>query len=172
MADKKEKVMEETTELQALQLKNEALQEENEALQVENEELINKLIRGQADFDNYRKRTAQEKQDIADYVIGQFLAGYLPVWDNFERAVTTANQDPGCEGLAEGIEIVYRQFNEKLTVDGIVEIAASGEVFDPEYHQAVMQVEGGPTGMVADVIQKGYTFKEKVIRPAMVSVYK
>ncbi len=158
MAKKKEKVTDEVIEL--------------EALQAENEELRNKLLRGQADFDNFRKRTTQEKNEIANYIIGQFIAELLPVWDNFERAVATANQDPGCEGLVEGIEIVYRQFMEKLTASGLVEIVAMGEIFDPEYHQAVMQVEGGEAGMIAEEIQKGYTFKDRVIRPAMVSVYK
>lgn len=145
---------------------------ELEALQTENEELKNKLLRCQADFDNYRKRTTQEKKDIVNYVNGQFITELLPAWDNFERAVVTANQDSGCEGIAEGIEIVYRQFVELLTASGLVEIESKGEIFDPEYHQAVMQVEGGETGVIADEIQKGYTFNGRVIRPAMVSVYK
>jgi molecular chaperone GrpE len=164
MANKKNGITEETNEQIGL--------EELATLQAENEELKNKLLRAQADFDNYRKRTTQEKNEIAAYVNGQFMVELLPVWDNFDRAVATANQAGNAEGLVEGIAIVYRQFIDKLTAAGLVEIAAQGETFDPEYHQAVMQVEGGESGKIADVIQKGYTFKERVIRPAMVSVYK
>lgn len=143
-----------------------------EALQLENDELKNKLLRAQADFDNYRKRTTQEKADIATFANGQLVCDLLPAWDNFERAIVAAKDHAGCEALADGIEIVFRQFNETLTAGGLAEIEAEGAAFDPEFHQAVMQVEGGQSGQIAEVIQKGYAYRGKVLRPSMVAVYK
>lgn len=179
MANKEKDLSKKTTTEQAEQTQQTATDQDLkkllnslEALQLENDELKSKLLRAQADFDNYRKRTTQEKSDIALYANGQLISELLPAWDNFERAIVASNEHTGCEALADGIEIVFRQFMETLTASGLAEIEAAGTTFDPEYHRAVMQVDGGKPGTVAEVIQKGYTFKGRVIRPSMVSVYK
>lgn len=136
------------------------------------EELQNRLIRVQADFDNFRKRTISEKEDLAKYVNGQLIKSLLPAIDNFERAILVAKENDNLEALLQGIEMVYKQIGDVFINEGLKEIESLEKPFNPEYHQAVMQVEseGQEAGIVIEELQKGYTFKGKVIRPSMVKV--
>ncbi len=135
------------------------------------EELQNKLLRTQADFDNFRKRSNQEKEELAKYINGKLIKELLPACDNFERAILASRENNNFDSFLEGIDMVYRQIKETLENDGLAEIDAIGKRFNPEYHQAVMEVEhNGESGIVVEEIQKGFTYKGKVIRPSMVKV--
>ncbi|MDR3588558.1 MAG: nucleotide exchange factor GrpE [Negativicutes bacterium] len=143
-----------------------ALDEKNRLL----EEMNNRLLRLQADFDNFRRRTRQEKEEMSQVVTGGIVTQLLPVLDNFERALAVASDDAG--QLRTGVELVYRQFIHILDGLGIKAIVAVGAQFDPALHEAVMRVEdaGQPDGLVVQELQKGYTVGGKVLRASMVQV--
>lgn len=134
------------------------------------EDYFNRLARLQADFDNYRKRVAREREELLKYAGEQIIASLLPIMDNFERALGAKNDDPG--KLAEGVEMISRQIQDILTREGLEPIPSVGEQFNPEVHEAVMREENGdqPENTVIEEFRKGYTLKGKVIRPAMVKV--
>ena len=137
-----------------------------------------KLLRMQADFENFRRRSRQEKDDLARYVTEQLMVNLLQIVDNFERAlcmeVKEGNQEAFQESFKEGMKMVYRQLNEVLGREGLCPIAAVGEQFDPNKHEAVMQEESAdfPDNTVMMELRRGYMLKDKVIRPAMVKVAK
>ncbi|AXF54676.1 nucleotide exchange factor GrpE [Salicibibacter kimchii] len=147
-------------------------QEEIEALQAELEAWQNKAQRVQADYDNFRKRSRSEKEAAAQFRSQPLMEALLPVLDNFSRAFDTEGQNSSNEGLYKGMEMVYRQFWESLESEGLEEIPTEGETFDPNVHQAVMQVEeeGFEPNQIVEELQKGYKLKTRVIRPAMVKV--
>ncbi|MDR3565210.1 MAG: nucleotide exchange factor GrpE [Negativicutes bacterium] len=135
------------------------------------EEVGNRLLRLQADFDNFRRRTRQEKEELSQVVTSGIVTQLLPVLDNFERALATApGQDAG--QLLAGVELVGRQFTQIMERLGIKPIVALGAQFDPALHEAVMRVEDAcqPDGMVVAELQKGYMAHSKVLRPSMVKV--
>lgn len=136
------------------------------------EEYFNMLQRTAAEFDNYKKRTAKEKEAIYTDATSDVVAAFLPVVDNIERAVqASANEGEG-NPLREGVELVYRQFKEVMKKLGVEEIKCQGEKFDPNLHNAVMHVEDPEFGesVVVEEFQKGYILKDKVIRHSMVKV--
>lgn len=141
-------------------------------LRAENEELSQRLVRLQADYDNFRRRSRQEKEDFAKYASGRLLEELLPVVDNFERAMMASATNSDYEALAKGVDMIYRQFVTVLEQEGLQAIEAVGQPFDPEFHQAVMQVESDEydEGIVVEEVQKGYKLKDKVLRPSMVKV--
>ncbi|GAB2558793.1 nucleotide exchange factor GrpE [Gracilibacillus alcaliphilus] len=145
--------------------------EEYEQLQQEKNELHNRLLRLQAEYDNFRKRTQKEKQATLKYSSQAVVTELLPVLDNFERALQVKIEDPAAKGVVEGLEMVYRQLKTVLENEEVTEIDTSGE-FDPNLHQAVMQVneEGYESNQIVETMQKGYLLKDRVIRPAMVKV--
>ena len=125
--------------------------------------------RAAADFQNYKRRTEEERQKNALYANLALVLNVLPIYDDLERAL--ANLDVTLAGLQwiEGVRQISRKFQGALDVSGVKEIEADGQPFDPNLHEAI--AEGpGPTGTVARVVQKGYTMGERVIRPAMVIV--
>lgn len=134
------------------------------------EEYFNRLARMQADFDNYRKRAAKEREDLFKYAGEQIITALLPVIDNLERALAAREGEHG--KLAEGVEMIGRQINDILAREGLELIPSVGEPFNPEMHEAVMREEGGehPENTVIEEFRKGYTLKGKVIRPALVKV--
>ncbi|WP_066194174.1 MULTISPECIES: nucleotide exchange factor GrpE [Gracilibacillus] len=142
-----------------------------EQLQEEKEDLQNRLLRVQAEYDNFRKRTQKEKQADLKYKSQAIVTDLLPVLDNFERALQVDVDDPQAKSVVEGIEMVYRQLKTVLDNEEVTEIDTSGE-FDPTLHQAVMQVdeEGYESNQIVETMQKGYLLKDRVIRPAMVKV--
>lgn len=141
------------------------------ALEEEKKNLIERLSRLQADFDNFRRRANQERDELKEWVEGDVLTRLLPVLDNFERALS-AGQNEG-ESFAKGVEMIYRQILGVLEKSGVTVMDAEGQPFDPHLHHAVMK-ETAPEGVAEDtviaVLQKGYLMKDRVLRPAMVKV--
>lgn len=129
-------------------------------------------LRLQADFDNYRKRARQEKEDTAKYATGDALSNLLPVLDNLERALNGGNSCQEVKDFVVGVEMVYRQLQETLQNLGLEYITAVGEKFDPQWHEAIAMVEGDAekSGLIVEELQKGYRFKDKLLRPSMVKV--
>lgn len=152
-------------ELTVEELQEIILKKENEL-----EEMNTKLLRLQADFVNYRKRTDKEKEGLIDYGIETIVCELLPILDNFERALESEKDKDN--GFYKGIEMIRHQLLELLKNNGIEEIDALNAQFDPNYHHAVLmeEVEDVDEGTIVGVLQKGYKFKEKVIRPSMVRV--
>lgn len=136
------------------------------------EDLYQKLLRSQADFENYRKRVLREKEELAKYGIKPLLEKLLPVVDNLERAIQSAKGEGGdLETFISGIEMVHRQMLEAMKSEGAHPLETVGKPFDPFYHQAIAQEESdGEKGIVLEEYQKGYMLKDKLIRPAMVKV--
>jgi molecular chaperone GrpE len=136
-------------------------------------ELNDKYKRVLAEFDNFRKRTIKEKAALYDTGIAEAVDRILPVVDNFERAALTfANKED--DGIYKGFEMILKQLRDILFSLGIEEIQCVGEKFDPKFHHAVVSVETdeAESGIIVEQIQKGYSFKEKILRPSMVSVAK
>lgn len=133
-----------------------------------------KFVRLQADFANYKKRTASEKLQISEVVKMDVLGRVLPVIDNFERAlkVPTDAVSDDVHSFIEGYEMIYKQLMDVLEKEGVTKIDAVGKPFDPNYHQAVMRVPSDEydDDIVVEVLQEGYLLGEKTLRPAMVKV--
>ena len=129
----------------------------------------NKFLRLAAEYDNYRKRTAKEKESIWADAKASVVASFLPVYDNLERAL---KQDTADEAYKKGVEMTMVQLKDVLSKLGVTEIDAAGQPFDPKLHNAVMHVEDENLGenTVAEVFQAGFQLGEKVIRFAMVKV--
>jgi len=146
-------------------------QEELNKLAAENEDLRNRLLRAQAEFDNFRKRTLKEKESDRKYKAQDIANDLLPVVDSFDRALQT-EVDEAAKSFAEGMEMVYRQLQDALEKHGIEKIETVGKEFDPNLHHAVMQISDSeqPANTVVEELQKGYALKDRVIRPAMVKV--
>lgn len=129
-----------------------------------------RLLRVTADFDNFRRRTRQEKEELGQYAAMKLIQEVLPVLDNFQLALAAETAD--AQSLKQGIEMVFRQFHSILEKEGVKSIEAVGQPFNPNYHEAVMQVESGEyeSGIVVEELRKGYLLHDKVVRPAMVKV--
>lgn len=140
-------------------------------LQRQAEENHNRYLRAQADFDNFRRRTLKEKEELAQYASLKLVEQLLPVLDNFQRALQTG-EGADLGSYAKGVEMIYRQLSQVLEEEGLKQMEPVGQPFDPELHQAIMQVESEEyeEGIVVEVVQPGYRLKDKVIRPAMVKV--
>jgi len=145
-----------------------------EELEKKNEEydvLYNKYLRITAEYDNFRKRTAKEKEGIYSDAVADVLKFILPVLDSVERAAQfSETSEP--EKVSEGIKMICSQFINSLVKLGVEEIKSEGEQFNPEVHNAVFheEDESQPDNTVTDVLQKGYIKGDKIIRPAMVKV--
>ncbi|WP_339063751.1 nucleotide exchange factor GrpE [Tepidibacillus marianensis] len=162
---------EETLE-DTVQTQSEERPDELNLLQQTIEELQNKLVRTHADFDNFRKRTRIEKEETAKYGGAKIVEALLPAFDNLERAIFSAKETQNLDSLIQGVEMVYRQIEQVLNQEGLQAIDSVGQEFNPEVHQAVMQVQTDEyeSGIVVEELQKGYKFKDKVIRHSMVKV--
>lgn len=136
------------------------------------EELNDKLKRQMAEFDNFRKRTEKEKTQMFDMGAKTIIEKILPVIDNFERGFTTVDEADKDDAFVSGMDMVYKQLMTELESAGVKPIEAVGKEFDPEFHNAVMQVESEEyeSGIVAAEFQKGYMYKDTVVRHSMVSV--
>jgi molecular chaperone GrpE len=148
-----------------------ALNERAARLQAEKDELMQTLVRRQADFENYRKRIERERQEDRRHGVGRLIEDLLPVLDAFERAIK-AHDDPAYEEYLKGLELIYRQLWDTLSRHGLERITAAGKAFDPHYHQAIERVESDayPEGTVVDVLQDGFVFHGRVVRPSIVRV--
>ena len=136
------------------------------------DELNDKLRRSMAEFDNYRKRTDKEKSAMYEIGAKDVIEKILPIVDNFERGLNTIPEDAKGTAFAEGMEKIYKQFVKTLDDLGVKPIEAVGKPFDPNFHNAVMHVEDENLGenVVAAELQKGYTYKESIVRHRMVQV--
>jgi len=134
------------------------------------EDYYQRLVRMQADFENFRRRAAREKEDFYKYAAEQLVESLLPILDNFELALAHGRETP--DKLFEGVEIIYRQIVDTLAAQGLSPIPSVGEIFDPSRHEAVMQEQTSnhPDNIILEELRKGYLFKEKLLRPSMVKV--
>lgn len=158
------------SEATAMQEEIEALKGQVEKLTGDLQEKKDRLLRLQADFDNFRRRSAKEREEISAVVTQNFCKDMLPLLDNFERAMAAETKD--VEAFQKGVEMIFTQFQEVLKKNGLEQIEAVGQKFDPKFHQAVMRVEDPEKedDTVAQELQKGYMVKGRVIRPSMVQV--
>lgn len=136
------------------------------------EEEENRYLRLRADYDNILRRHKLERESAEKFRAQSLLTDLLPVLDNLERALQVEVTSDDANSLYKGVEMVYRQFLDAAGREGLEAIAAEGEAFDPNVHQAVMQEQDAEkeSGIVLRELQKGYKLKDRVLRPAMVSV--
>lgn len=148
------------------------LQEKVDELQAKLTETEGRTLRLQADFENYKRRVQMDKQAAEKYRAQSLVSDILPALDNFERAMQVEATDEQTKSLLQGMEMVHRQLLEALTKEGVEVIEAIGKQFDPNEHQAIMQVEDSEfeSNAVVEEFQKGYKLKDRVIRPSMVKV--
>lgn len=136
------------------------------------EELNDKLRRQMAEFDNFRKRTEKEKSQMFDMGARTIIEKVLPIVDNFERGLAAVPEEQKEDAFVTGMDKVYKQLMQEFDSIGVKAIEAVGEEFNPELHNAVMQVESEEyePGVIAQELQKGYTYKDTVVRHSMVAV--
>ncbi len=127
--------------------------------------------RSQADFVNYRKRAEQEKQETIEFANATLISSLLPILDDLDRAFASLSSELVELSWIDGIRLIYNKLKATLEAQGLAEIKAKGEQFDPHFHEA-MRSQEGKEGMVVEELQKGYKFKDKVIRPSLVIVGK
>lgn len=142
-------------------------------LKAELDDVRTQLLRVHADFDNFRKRTRQEKEDLQKYATKKLLGDLLPIVDNFDRALASVTSDETQSNFVQGVEMVHRQLLGLLEQNQVRPMQCVGESFNPELHDAVMQEpaeNGGAAGIVVAELQKGYFIADRVLRPAMVKV--
>jgi molecular chaperone GrpE len=142
---------------------------EFEKVKAERDQLLDRLARMQAEFDNARKRAVKEQQDFRDYATIDSLKALLPAIDSFERALQVKSE-PG--DFRNGVDLIYKQLQDALAKQGVRPIPAKGEPFDPRYHEAIEMIEttNAPDHVVLEELQRGYKFKDRLLRPAMVKV--
>ena len=155
-----------------LQIKH--LEEENHKLKNDLKESSEKVLRLAAEMQNYKKRNETEKSNMLKYANEDLAKSLLPILDNFERAIRLDDNDLSDEvsKFLSGFKMIYGSFVNVLNNIEVKEIECDGLEFDPVYHQAVLteKDETKPSGVILEVLQKGYMYKDKVIRPAMVKV--
>ena len=136
------------------------------------EELTDRVKRQMAEFDNFRKRTEKEKASMDQIGAREVIEKILPVVDNFERGLATVPEEDATNPYAEGLEKIYKQLMTVLDELGVKAIEAVGQEFNPDFHNAVMHVEDEDAGenVVVEEFQKGYLYKEQVVRHSMVKV--
>lgn len=141
-------------------------------LTAELEDLNRKFLRVAADFDNYKRRTTLEREDLQRYSNAKLVGELLPVIDNFQLALKNASDSAEVQSFLKGVEMIYTQLMGILENEGLKKIEAVGEPFDPNRHEAIMQVpdEEAPEDTVVEELRSGYEFKDKVLRPSMVKV--
>jgi molecular chaperone GrpE len=144
---------------------------ELQKLKAERDSLLDRLARAQAEFDNARKRAAKEQQDFRDFATADAIKSILPVIDSFERALQAKSDAADFRG---GVELIYKQLQDALAKLGVRPVTAKGEPFDPHVHEAIEMVEttGAADHEVLEELQRGYKFKDRLLRPAMVKVAK
>lgn len=149
-----------------------ALKKAEEACQEKIEALEDQVRRQMAEFDNFRKRTEKEKSAMFETGAKSVIEKILPVVDNFERGLASVTEEEKEKPFAEGMNLIYKQLMTELDAIGVKPIEAVGQEFDPAYHNAVMQVESEEfeSGVVAQELLKGYTYRDSVVRHSMVAV--
>ena len=125
--------------------------------------------RSQADLENYRKRAEQEKSETVEFANRMLILDLLPILDDFERALASLPVEPDAQNWTKGIKLIYNKLKTVLETQGLAEIKAKGEYFDPYFHEAAGQVEG-EEGIIVEEIRKGYKFRGKLLRPSIVMI--
>lgn len=147
--------------------------DELEELGIKLQEINDKYVRLSAEFDNYRKRTLKEKMDLTKSAGEKILIDVLPVMDNFERALQSINSAKDIDAVKEGVHLIYSNFKEFVSQNGVKEIETENQTFDTDIHEAITKIPA-PTkklkGKVVDCVEKGYFLHDKVIRFAKVVV--
>jgi molecular chaperone GrpE len=149
---------------------------ETEPLKAERDALLDRLARLQAEFDNARKRAVREQQEFREFAAADVIRNFLPILDSFERALKAGSGDSNANSnsndFRNGVELIYRQFQDALQKIGVQPIPALGQVFDPRVHEAVEMVDTTEVAdhHVFDELQLGYKYKDRLLRPAMVRV--
>jgi molecular chaperone GrpE len=144
---------------------------ELQKLRVERDSLLDRLSRAQAEFENARRRASKEQQEFREYATADALKSLLPVVDSLERALQVKSD---AAELRSGVELIYKQLQAALSRLSVNPIVSKGESFDPRYHEAIEMVETSeaPDHQVVEELQRGYKFKDRLLRPAMVKVAK
>ncbi len=171
--DKKENIDENRSEAEACEESQEqkSLEQQLEEMKQKTDEYMARWQRAQADFVNYKRRTEQERQEFIAFANATLLKDILPVIDDLERALENVPEDIQDHEWVKGIRLIERNLKTCLEKSGVKQILALGMEFDPNYHEALQQVEG-PEGMVVSEFQKGYLLNDKLLRPARVMVGK
>jgi molecular chaperone GrpE len=174
VTERADEVAEDEAASDVVEAEEDAIAADLEKARAEAETYLDDLRRLQADFDNYRKRTLREQTARTASASQALVARLLPVLDNFELAVSAAEQSRDFDGMLKGVEMVLGALREVLEGEGLVKIEAEGKPFDPERHEAVIAVEQEDTepGTVVDIVRTGYELGGKVLRPVMVKVAK
>lgn len=170
MTEKKKKNEElETEEVEKVELTKEELETEVENLKKENSKYYEHLQRTAAEFDNYKKRVAKERDGIYKLAVGDVVLKYIPMLDNLEKAISANTTD---EKMKEGVELIYKQVLEIMASFGVETIEAVNKEFNPEIHDAVMHIESEEYGekIVVEELRKGYKMGDRVLRHSMVKV--
>lgn len=173
-----EEVLEEIEELEVTSEREDIASDESEevseteALELQLEEAENKYLRLLADYENFKRRATLDKESMQKYRSQNILNQLIPVLDNFSLALNIETQNEETETMLKGIDMIYRSLVDALKSEGLVEINAVGEEFDPNFHQAIMMEkdESQSAGIVLEEMQKGYMLKDRVLRPSMVKV--
>lgn len=152
--------------------KKEKADKKQDALKEKTEELEDRVKRQMAEFENFRKRTEKEKTAMFETGAKSVIEKILPVVDNFERGLASVPEEEKDSGFSQGMQMIYKQLMTELENMEVKPIPALGEEFDPEFHNAVMQVESEEfaSGVIAQELQKGYTYRDSVVRHSMVAV--
>ena len=148
---------------------NSGIEAELQKVKAERDSLYDRLARAQAEFDNARRRAAKEQQEFRDFATADAIKSMLPAFDSFERALQAKSDAADFRG---GVELIYKQLQDALAKLGVRAIPAKGEQFDPHVHEAIEMVEtsDAPDHEVLEELQRGYKFKDRLLRPAMVKV--
>ena len=168
----KEAMEEETVEAENKNHKKKEKKAKKDKKDEKIEELTDRVQRQMAEFDNFRKRTEKEKSQMFDFGAKSVIEKILPVIDNFERGFTAVDEADKDDAFVQGMNQVYKQLMTELENIGVTPIEAVGTEFNPDFHNAVMQVESDEyeSGIVAQELMKGYMYKDTVVRHSMVSV--
>jgi molecular chaperone GrpE len=147
--------------------------DETASLRQERDELLDRLMRSAAEFDNYRKRTDRERRDLSDTIAADVVRDLLPIVDDLERALEAASASPD-RALRQGVELIHRQLLETLRRRNVQPFTTIGEPFDPEWHEAVASepANGRSDGEVIGELRRGYKIGNRLLRPAQVRVAK
>lgn len=168
----KEEVVNEEVKEETRKEKKHKKDKQIEELTSKIKEFENEALRAKADLINYRKRKDDEVAHLLKYANADLIMSLLPVLDNFERVINKTDIDEELKSYLEGFKLIYNNLKDILVANEVKEIEALGKEFDPVYHQSVsmMKDEEKESGIVLEVYQKGYTYKDKVLRPAMVII--
>ena len=165
MVDSDDVVEEEIEQVDDTEALQRALAEEQEKA----ENYLASWQRCQADLANYKRRVEQDRAEVVDFANSALICNILPVMDDFERALASVPDELENSSWTEGIRLIYDKLKAILEAQGLTCIEARGEPFDPRLHEAIMQQEG-KEGLVVEETQKGYKFRDRVVRPSLVVV--